>query len=153
MEEARALAQAEFESSAAMTEVADIETQMITAITDNTAALNGWGSRFADQQAMSKGRASAYDDAPIVVTGKTFHRSRSYASGLGRVPYDEFPALLHTGERVLTAAEARSYGAGGGGANVTVSGNTFVVRQESDIDAIAAALLEKLQLAGMAGVV
>lgn len=151
MEEARALAQAEFESSAAMTEVADVETQLIQAITDNTAALNGWRSRFGDQQALSKGRASAYEDAPIVVTGKTFHRARGYATGLQRVPYNDFPALLHEDERVLTASEARSYKGGGG--NVSVSGNTFVVRQESDIDAIAAALLEKLQQASMAGVV
>lgn len=28
--------------------------------------------------------------------------------GLDYVPYDEFPALLHQGERVLTAAEART---------------------------------------------
>lgn len=31
-----------------------------------------------------------------------------YAYGLEYVPYDEFPALLHQGERVLTAAEART---------------------------------------------
>lgn len=31
-----------------------------------------------------------------------------YAYGLDYVPYDEFPALLHQGERVLTAAEART---------------------------------------------
>lgn len=30
-----------------------------------------------------------------------------YATGLNYVPYDEFPALLHRGEAVLTAAEAR----------------------------------------------
>nr|WP_325221708.1 tape measure protein [uncultured Oscillibacter sp.] len=39
--------------------------------------------------------------------GKGRNRPGQYAVGLDYVPYDEFPALLHQGERVLTAAEAR----------------------------------------------
>lgn len=76
--------------------------------------------------------------------------TKGYATGLARVPYDNFPALLHEGERVLTAAEARGYNQGVGG--VTFTGNSFYVRQESDIDSIAQALLEKLRQADMAGV-
>ena len=72
-----------------------------------------------------------------------------YATGLARVPYNNFPALLHEGERVLTASEARSYSGGSG--SVVFSGNQFIVRQESDIDAIAQALLGKLQEAKLAG--
>ena len=33
--------------------------------------------------------------------------SKSHAFGLNRVPFDDYPALLHEGERVLTAREAR----------------------------------------------
>ena len=33
--------------------------------------------------------------------------AKGYATGLNYVHYDEFPALLHRGEAVLTAAEAR----------------------------------------------
>ena len=33
-------------------------------------------------------------------------RGSGYAYGLDYVPYDNFPALLHQGERVQTAAEA-----------------------------------------------
>lgn len=39
--------------------------------------------------------------------GKGRNRPGQYAVGLDYVPYDGFPALLHQGERVLTAAEAR----------------------------------------------
>ena len=92
-----------------------------------------------------------------MVTGKTFHYQKTsaekaggYATGLARVPYNDFPALLHEGERVLTAAEARGYNGQAG--QVMISGNNFTVRQESDIDAIAEALLNKLVLARMGGV-
>lgn len=73
-----------------------------------------------------------------------------YATGLSRVPYDNFPALLHEGERVMTAAEARS--ADARAVQVTISGNEFVVRQDSDIDAIATALADKIRLAALSGV-
>ena len=76
---------------------------------------------------------------------------RQHAAGLERVPYDGYAALLHEGERVLTAREARQADQGGG-AQVTITGNTFEVRQESDIDAIAEALYWRLRLAQMGGV-
>lgn len=74
----------------------------------------------------------------------------SHASGLKRVPYDNYVALLHEGERVLTASEAQKADAGGG-VVVNVSGNQFTVRSESDIDAIAKAIAEQINLARQAG--
>jgi hypothetical protein len=38
---------------------------------------------------------------------------RKFKTGLEYVPYDDFPALLHRGERVLTAQEAADYNRGG----------------------------------------
>ena len=76
----------------------------------------------------------------------------TFAFGLNAVPYDGFPALLHQGERVLTAAEARTVDRGGGGAvSVTISGNEFHVREDSDVDAIAEALAQKLRAAMLRG--
>ncbi|MDF2844796.1 MAG: phage tape measure protein [Herbinix sp.] len=56
------------------------------------------------------------------------------AYGFSYVPYDNFPALLHEGERVLTASENRNYGSS---TPISITGNTFVVRQESDIKSVA----------------
>ena len=83
--------------------------------------------------------------------GKGRNRPGQYAVGLDYVPYDEFPALLHQGERVKTAAEARMEDRGGGSISVTVTGNQFHVREDSDVDAVAEALAEKLQAAVLRG--
>lgn len=53
-----------------------------------------------------------------------------YAVGLDRVPYDNYPALLHKGEMVLTAAEASAFRFGGTGS----SGGGF------DVNGLASAI-------------
>lgn len=73
-----------------------------------------------------------------------------HASGLGRVPYDGYAAVLHEGERVLTAAEARSYRQGGGVIQIVMNGT--VIREQADIDRIADSLLSRLVQARTAGV-
>lgn len=79
-----------------------------------------------------------------------FQADGSHASGLKRVPYDNYVALLHEGERVLTASEARQTDAGGG-VVVNVSGNQFTVRSDADIDAIAQAIAEEIRLQRQSG--
>ena len=66
---------------------------------------------------------------------------RRRASGQRVIPYNDFPILAHEGEMLLTAAEAREYNSRS--SSVLVSGNTFVVRQDSDIDAIAEAIARR----------
>jgi tape measure domain-containing protein len=56
-----------------------------------------------------------------------------HAAGLSYVPYDNYPALLHQGERVLTASENRNHGSG---MQVNITGNNFTVRNEDDIKKI-----------------
>ncbi len=79
-------------------------------------------------------------------------RSRSNAYGLRRVPYDGYAALLHEGERVLTAREARAMDRGGAG-NVTVNiTGSWSVRSDADVDAVAEALYRRIRTARMGGV-
>lgn len=73
-------------------------------------------------------------------------KAKGHASGLSYVPYDNYPALLHRGETVLPRRDADHYRAGSSGVGaVTITGNTFHVREEADIDKIANALAAKLR--------
>ncbi|MGG1600951.1 tape measure protein [Paenibacillus naphthalenovorans] len=70
----------------------------------------------------------------------------SHATGLDRVPYDGYRAILHKDERVQTKSEADNYRSGRQSpSGVIITGNTFNIRQESDIDAIARALAKELE--------
>ena len=68
--------------------------------------------------------------------------------GIDYVPYDNFPALLHQGERVQTAVEARSERES---RPIVISGNNITVREEADISRIAAELLAQIELAESRG--
>ncbi len=69
-------------------------------------------------------------------------KGTGHAAGLSYVPYNDYVTRLHEGERVLTAAENRAYSQGIG--NVTVNVQGAVVREDSDIDRIADAVVDKL---------
>jgi TP901 family phage tail tape measure protein len=66
---------------------------------------------------------------------------KGHAGGLRNVPYNNYPAQLHAGEAVLTREEAKRWrgegGASGGSGSVVITGNTFHVREEADIEKIA----------------
>jgi phage-related protein len=53
------------------------------------------------------------------------------ATGLNYVPYDEYPALLHRGEAVLTAAEARQWRKNGIGGEQGIAGITIIQNIQS----------------------
>ena len=70
--------------------------------------------------------------------------SFSTAFGLERVPYDNYPTLLHQGEQVLTAQQVRQQK---NIPSVTVTGNQFVIREEADITKVAKAFVAEMQKA------
>jgi tape measure domain-containing protein len=109
---------------------------------------------YSMEQEFNKGRAAAknYDASPSgyytsggsplkgnPVTGGFMGK----AFGLSYVPYDNYPALLHQGERVLTASEARS----GSGGNISISFGNVTVREEADINKIAELMVRELKYA------
>lgn len=63
------------------------------------------------------------DEAPAA--GRSVYHDLGYAYGLDRVPYDGYAAVLHQGERVLTAREAREADRGGTPIQITITGNQF----------------------------
>ncbi len=173
-EEAEALATAAYESSEWAQKQVDMELQQIDATRELTAAMVSATDAWRMNNAFSKGGAAgnaftvtttvdeqtglaSYTDKygqavdPMLVDIGGSSGWKRHAYGLDYVPYDEFPALLHQGERVLTAAEARGMDRGGGSVNVTVSGNEFHVREDSDVDAIAETLARKLREAMLRG--
>lgn len=148
-EEAEALATAAYESSAWSQEMHQAELDQIEAIRELTAGLEACTNALEISNAYSKGMAStwhyggfaSYEDAVIATGGDAGVLEAigaydgSHAFGLKRVPYDGYRAILHEGERVMTAAENRS--STESSIVVQVSGNEFIVRGEDDIDAIA----------------
>ena len=82
------------------------------------------------------------------LTPSTVKKARPQAVGIDYVPYDNFPALLHQGERVQTAVEARSQRRVPA---ITITGNSFSIREDADVDRVASALLQKIELAERRG--
>ena len=104
--------------------------------------------RAAGMMGSGSGETSASASPSRMLQGVTLPYGSSYAIGIDYVPYDNFPALLHQGERVQTAEEARS---GGSGTSIQIVMNGTVIREDADVERVASALLERMELAGMRG--
>ncbi|MGO5114177.1 tape measure protein [Candidatus Avoscillospira sp. LCP25S3_F1] len=152
------------------------ELSLIETVRENTATNNAyWDAGYQLGEEFSKGRAAgmasnlhAPSSAAISGAAAPYLTASPYAAisgasspyaanlkahayGLERVPYDNYPALLHEGERVLTAAEARSESRGSA-VQIAKLADQIVVREDADIDRIASALVAKLQDAMLTGV-
>jgi hypothetical protein len=80
---------------------------------------------------------------------KDFVKGKSHSAGLSRVPYNGYQATLHKDETVLNRAEAQEYRTTkGNNSGVVITGNTFNVRKDSDIKAIAYELAKLIEQEG-----
>lgn len=173
---AQALAASAYNASEGAQIALESELELAGKIRDDTASNDAfWDAGFRKSEYFSKGLAagmaqidvsgivSSSISARVQSSGRTAtastgnvyadtvrsaisRRARGHAYGLNRVPYDEFPALLHEGERVLTASQARQQDAGAAGGQIVITGNTFTVREEADIGRIARELARQLTI-------
>ena len=179
-EQAKMMGEALYESSEWAQEEIDVQLEQIKAIRDNTDGLAATTNALRLAIERSKGGASvdhssdaadqdewiqamadsgvAWDYIPGQASGDGWYDDggnfHPYAYGLNRVPYDDYPALLHEGERVLTASEARAMdeGAGAPPVSITVTGNNFVGTGEEMADQIAEIIARKLEEAAVLAV-
>ena len=123
--EARVLAQLEYNTSEGAQLMVAYETQLAAWIRDNAATNDAyWDAGHRKGQEYGKGLAAAMTEIQVTgpqivaIDGEEYYyrpgygyvssNPSSHAFGLDRVPYDNYPAILHEGERVLTAREARA---------------------------------------------
>lgn len=147
----------------------ETELDLIEALRNNTDAQNASSIRWEKAQSLTQGSFAAWRenstaklDEIVAETNGDFSvwadgiaitsNSAGYAYGLKRVPYDNYLALLHEGERVLTANEARTADRNAARpVTVTFSG-PITINQDSDIDTLAGRLADAIQLSMKAGV-
>lgn len=168
-EKAQAMADASYDASSMAQSLQDVELDLIASIRDLTDKIGSvaWGRDYEISQELGKGMAAAWaDNHPLGESGRAISSSYQdwvresntdalytpHAAGLDRVPYDNYAALLHEGERVLTAREAREQDRSGTRpVQVNITGS-WSVRTDEDVDAIATAILRKVELAQRGGV-
>lgn len=150
--QAKVRGMSEYNDSDGAQELLAMEKALVDGIRDDT-SLNQdyWDAGYEKGQWYNKGLLSAiggnyveYESLPGDISYNA-DTGNSNAYGLKYVPYDGYPAMLHQGERVLTAEEARRQSrSGAGGLSVTITGPVSV-RQDSDIDAIVMRLADEIE--------
>lgn len=168
---AEMIAQAAYENSEQYRMLQDAQEDSLDAIRSNTSALEAATAAYELAQERTKGAGGGVLDAIASLFGDPEADSADpamgdwsynadldggsagagHAYGLRRVPYDNYAALLHEGERVLTAREAREQDRGGGAPSITVqvSGNTFGAGL--DEEAVAQHIAEAVWIKAQAG--
>lgn len=158
---AEGLAQQQFEASALYKANQDAEAESLAALRENTSAVRAASEAYGLAQERTKGTARSFagsgvygaseygEDTPAGrIRSINAHR---FAVGLDRVPRNDFPALLHEGERVLTAREAERADRGqSAGVQITITGNNF--GSEATAEEIAQRLADLIEIKQAAGV-
>lgn len=155
--EAETKAQAQYEASPEYQALQESNIDLMESIRENVAANEesyliekelsdnmSLGIKSVDALKSSLDNASTkLDTSSVYLRGtnpKWLQDGTSHYNGLAEVPYDGYVAKLHKGEAVVPAR----YNTGG---SVTVTGNSFIVREEVDIDKIARALAREIDYA------
>lgn len=176
--EAQVIAMNEYNASDGALLALEAEKSLADAIRKDTAGNSDyWSAGYEKGQWFTKGLASAIESSTYSVTASMnkdtglvsytdqygnpvesmlvdpagmsgWTGASKRAVGIDYVPYDNFPALLHQGERVQTAVEARSERSR---PSVQIIMNGTTIREDADIDRVASAFLEKMELAGQRG--
>ena len=164
--EARVMALNEYNASEGAQLALESEKALIAGIREDASLKTDyWDAGYEMGQEYSKGleagradalKSSGFSYAAVVGSSMNVRDGSGikgrYAYGLDRVPYDNYAALLHEGERVLTAREAREMDQKTSSPiQITVTGS-WSVRTDEDVDAIATAILRKVELAQRGGV-
>lgn len=171
-QQAEALATAAYESSDQYSLLYDSEQDLIGAIRDNTAALEGWKNDYMLDQEKSKGQGDVWmenimlgdRDNPGDGFAERWNDSLgaendrlaamvngSHAYGLDRVPRNGL-YYLHQDERVLTAREAGEQSRKSGTTfQITISNNHFGA--DMSVEAVAQTLADMLERKLAAGVI
>lgn len=162
---AQGLADEQFKASDLYQQDLEAQENSLTALRENTAALQAAKDAYSLSQARTMGMATVPLNSQSTGTDSIYYASRagiapqqanpgafssyaaarSYAYGLDRVPYDNFPSLLHEGERVLTAREARAQDKQVPNINITVNGNFSGATPEEVGEKVVTMLLSKLK--------
>lgn len=154
--EAKVRGMNEYNESSGAQLMVEMEKQLAGAIRENTQSNEAyWNAGYVKGQQYSLGFSAGANAVKNTTTSRLEMEGgappgKSGAYGFRRIPYNGFQALLHEGERVLTASEARSYD-NSRSVQVQVSGNEWHVRQQSDIDAILNGIADRVELAIMGG--
>lgn len=161
--QAQAVAQAAYEASDQYRMTQDAQADSLSALRENTSALQAASAAYSLAQERTKGAAGQFlnslsapgDDYETAMGGAVYNPATnrweqpgSHAAGLRRVPRNNYAALLHEGERVLTASEAEGRDRGPG-VSITVSGNTFGAGM--DAEAVAEAIADRITVQLEAG--
>lgn len=161
---AQGLADEQFKASDLYQQDLEAQENSLTALRENTAALQAASAAYSLSQSRTSGMATVPIGSGSGGTDKSYASkvgsltqqanpgafssyaaARSYAYGLDRVPYDNFPSLLHEGERVLTAREARAQDKQVPNINITVNGNFSGATPEEVGEKVVTMLLSKLK--------
>lgn len=160
-----------YEASDQYKKVVETEEDLMTFIGENTKSLDSWRTKFefsmnrtvglmgftdlakqTDKEVEEAGGYQIYSGGGPVAYGEMNILNGSNAYGLKRVPYDNYVALLHEGERVLTASEARAADSSAARPVTVTFTGPITINQDSDIDTLAGKLADAITLATKAGV-